>query len=506
MADDPEKAEIEFEIDFGNTKKETEAINKKIHGIGQNLKSSFSGVGSSLSNVFSGIKNKLSGMMSDIKQGIGQGIGQYIGQGVSGIISKTISAPIDMIGERLSKLKTARETMRDLEGQQKRLIDMNAKLGYTVSGSIQQYMDLKIQMEKLLWQNRNLTDEDKRRESAIQKVRDCYISMKETITDMMMSVIDVALPYLDKMTQTLEVYLPKAIGTCMGVMKNLPGIWENATELMQLAVEKLSNILSYAFTDYMPKLVVYFTKRVQTIMGDGFSIESLGMSILKSIASICRSIFDMFVRLGTSIANIFGTLGKNAWDMFTGKKNFNELGNGVLDSASSAFDFNVDPYTGQRKKKQDSEKDSMPSWEREKSKNEVDLEKKMGGLFDKIGKDADDSTKWAQVQLERNKEFQRQSTSGENAPITQTEVNRQNMQRQQATTSDVIGAYMRINNAVTNRNPAIMAADKQIANQKQIAADQAKRDNEHLKKLDGVEKAIRETSKNNRGLAVVAAD
>ena len=82
------------------------------------------------------------------------------------------------------------------------------------------------------------------------------------------------------------------------------------------------------------------------------------------------------------------------------------------------------------------------------------------------------------------------------------------MQRQAATTSDAVGAFMRINNAVANRNPALLAAEKQIKHDDKLANEQAKRDETTQKKLDGVETAIRETAKDKslaaRGFAVVA--
>ena len=437
-------------------------------------------------STFSGMRTKILGIFGEIKQGIKLGIGMYMGAGIASNVASVVASPITMVSERLDKLKSAREAMRDLKTEQQRLIDMNNKLGFTMSGSIEQYMDLKIAMEKLEWQNRNLTAEDRRRESAIQKVRDCFTAMKETITDMMMSVVDFALPYLDKLTQTLEDFIPKAIGVCMGVAKNLPAIWESSTDLMALGVEKLSKILSYAFSDYLPRLIAWFIKRVQKIMGDGFSFQSLGMKILTGIGEICKSIFGMFVRVGRSIANIIGTIGKNAWEVFRGKKSIDELFDGAGESARAAFDPNLDPYTGQRRKpkKEDEKEDELPAWNREKSKDELALEAKMGGLFEKIDKDSDESTKWAKEQLERNKEFRKQETNGTPQPITDTEIARQQMRRQQAATEDVMGAYMRINNAIANRNPALIAAEKQMAQQKQIAAEQAKRDEARDKKLE----------------------
>lgn len=559
MAD---KTKIEIEIDFGKSKSESAAVGAKIQAIGKDskkamdavkknaqtatadstsrfksfgeaVKTSFSGIGSKISGVFSGIKGKFSGLMGDIKQGIGQGIGQYFGSGISGMLTSVVTAPLTALLDRIGSLKAAREAMRDLEGQQQRLIDMDKKLGYTTMDSIQKQMDLKIQMEQLGFANRNLTEEDKKRESAIQKVRDCYTSMKDTLADAMMSVVDVALPYLESLTDTFEAYLPNAIGVFMGIMKNVPGIIDALPTIIDLVTEKAKNIFSYAFGEYIPNLFTYvFTDYVPQLFTNwlnfmtGIDIGYTCSTWANSFSKFFLSLIDMAIGAFKSIFSAAYSLGKNLAGAIMGTVSWGDVIGNTLSDATKSFkegsplmkaaiqdiDANQAKMDADHKKKMESgsilPEWEGPSWNRQKSEREKELEGKVKPLIDKIGKDIDDSTKEAAANLAKNKAYRKEVTDGLNAPITDTEVNQQNAQRQAATTSDAVGAFMRINNAVANRNPALLAAEKQIKHDDKLANEQAKRDETTQKKLDGVETAIRETAKDKslaaRGFAVVA--
>lgn len=559
MAD---KTKIEIEIDFGKSKSESAAVGAKIQAIGKDskkamdavkksaqtatadstsrfkrfgeaVKTSFSGIGSKISGVFSGIKGKFSGLMGDIKQGIGQGIGQYFGSGISGMLTSVVTAPLTALLERITALKSSREAMRDLEGQQQRLIDMDKKLGYTTMDSIQKQMDLKIQMEQLGFANRNLTEEDKKRESAIQKVRDCYTSMKDTLADAMMSVVDVALPYLESLTDTFEAYLPNAIGVFMGIMKNVPGIIDALPTIIDLVTEKAKNIFSYAFGEYIPNLFTYvFTDYVPQLFTNwlnymtGIDIGYTCSTWANSFSKFFLSLIDMAIGAFKSIFSAAYSLGKNLAGAIMGTVSWGDVIGNTLSDASKSFkegsplmkaaiqdiDANQAKMDADHKKKMESgsilPEWEGPSWNRQKSEREKELEGQVKPLIDQIGKDIDDSTKEAAANLAKNKAYRKEVTDGLNAPITDTEVNQQNMQRQAATTSDAVGAFMRINNAVANRNPALLAAEKQIKHDDKLANEQAKRDETTQKKLDGVETAIRETAKDKslaaRGFAVVA--
>jgi len=556
------KTKIEIEIDFGKSKSESAAVGAKIQGIGRDskkamdavkknaqtatadstsrfksfgeaVKTSFSGIGSKISGVFSGIKGKFSGLMGDIKQGIGQGIGQYFGSGISGMLTSVVTAPLTALLERITALKSSREAMRDLEGQQQRLVDMDKKLGYTTMDSIQKQMDLKIQMEQLAFQNRNLTEEDKKRESAIQKVRDCYTSLKDTLADAMMSVVDVALPYLESLTDTFEAYLPNAIGVFMGIMKNVPGIIDALPTIIDLVTEKAKNIFSYTFGEYIPNLFTYvFTDYVPQLFTNwlnfmtGIDIGYTCNTWANSFSKFFLSLIDMGIGAFKSIFSAAYSLGKNLAGAIMGTVSWGDVIGNTLSDASKSFkegsplmkaaiqdiDANQAKMDADHKKKMDSgnilPEWEGPSWNRQKSEREKELEGQVKPLIDKIGKDIDDSTKEAAANLAKNKAYRKEVTDGLNAPITDTEVNQQNMQRQAATTSDAVGAFMRINNAVANRNPALLAAEKQIKHDDKLANEQAKRDETTQKKLDGVETAIRETAKDKslaaRGFAVVA--
>lgn len=559
MAD---KTKIEIEIDFGKSKSESVAIGEKIQAIGkvsknamdavkknaqtatadstsrfksfgESVKKSFSSIGSKISGVFSGIKGKFSGLMGDIKQGIGQGIGQYLGQGITGVVTSVVTAPLTALLERITVLKSSREAMRDLEGQQQRLIDMDKKLGYTTMDSIQKQMDLKIQMEQLGFANRNLTEEDKKRESAIQKVRDCYTSMKDTLADAMMSVVDVALPYLNDLTDTFDAYLPNAIGVFTGIMKNVPGIIDALPTIIDMATEKAKNIFSYTFGEYIPNLFTYvFTDYVPQLFTNWLNFMS-GIDIgytcntwANSFSKFFLSLVDMAIGAFKTIFTAAYSLGKNLAGAIMGTVSWGDVIGNTLSDATKSFkegsplmkaaiqdiDANQAQMDADHKKKMESgsilPEWEGPSWDRQKSEREKELEGQVKPLIDQIGKDIDDSTKEAAANLAKNKAYRKEVTDGLHSPITDTEINKQNMQRQAATTSDAVGAFMRINNAVANRNPALLAAEKQIKHDDKLANEQAKRDETTQKKLDGVETAIRETAKDKslaaRGFAVVA--
>ena len=180
---------------------------------------------SKMASVGSGLKG-LGGMGGKAGMALGKGLAGAVGSAVTAVaaVGKQIYESLgidrfvddmkakvselanitDQIYGRVDKVKGYRESLRDLNGQMERnneIAKINPGLAMEMT---ERNRDLQIQIDNLNWSNRNLTEEDIKREEELAKLGARWDALKENVTDYAMSLLDVVTPAIEWVISVFE--------------------------------------------------------------------------------------------------------------------------------------------------------------------------------------------------------------------------------------------------------------------------------------------------------------
>lgn len=350
---------------------------------------------------------------------------------------------------RMTEVKAYRESLRDLQGEQERLQAIDKALGYQSDENRQKMRDLQIEIENLRFANRNLTESDIEREQKMAETMAKLTALKDTVVDVTMGVMDVLQPAFTWIVDGLEKWLIPGMGALMAAWTNGWDVIELATVSAQLGVVKAFENVKYYLTSYIPAAVSYFAKNWKGIFSDLYT-----------------NTIQLFTNMGKMISNFFSSI-KNwvkggKWEFSLGK-----ITEGMVQTAPE-----------------------FKAPEREKSETEKGLEARMGELAAKIGEGYQKNTDWVAERFDANLTKRNDDLAGRTTPISAPEMQKIMEGSQKSSTSDLVGAWQNVQSNFSNRNPAVMAADKQIAEERKIAAEQAGRDGQLLGAVNSVVRAI----------------
>lgn len=350
---------------------------------------------------------------------------------------------------RMTEVKAYRESLRDLQGEQERLQAIDKALGYQSDENRQKMRDLQIEIENLRFANRNLTESDIEREQKNAETMAKLTALKDTVVDVMMGVMDTLQPAFTWIVDGLEKWLIPGMGALMTAWTNGWDVIELATVSAQLGVVKAFENVKYYLTSYIPAAVSYFSKNWKSIFSD-----------------LYHNTFQLFTNMGKMIGNFFSSIGKlvrgGKWEFSLGK-----ITEGMVQTTPG-----------------------FEAPEREKSETEKGLEARMSELATKIGEGYQKNTDWVAERFDANFTKRMGDLAGRMTPISGAEMQKIMEGSQKSSTSDLVGAWQSVQSNFSNRNPAVMAADKQIAEERKIAAEQAGRDGQLLGAVKEVVRAV----------------